>query len=66
MARSLDLKAENQSSIPNLVTFLRENPLLSWKLCFLIYEARHIIPTWSCSAVNRGIMPVKSQLVYIK
>lgn len=42
-AVSVDLKAENQSSGPNLATLLWANPLLSWKLIFLVYKARQII-----------------------
>lgn len=53
VARSLELKAEKQCSVPNLVTFLRANPLLPWKLSFLIYKARHKIPTLWSSVVNR-------------
>lgn len=66
VARSSDLKAENQSSVSNIVTLFWINPLLSWKLSFLIYKSRHLIPILWSSAVNRWIMTRTTEFVCIK
>lgn len=62
VARSLELKAENQSSVPNLVMVVGESPLLLWKLSFPIYNTRHIIPTLWTSVVNRNIVTGRHSL----